>query len=68
MSFDRIIKETLIEAGIAEQAFDAAIKKAGFKNRFDWFLQGGSPEIQKLYNDKVRAERAGIEAVARALA
>jgi len=66
--FERTISQLLAEAGIAERDFDAAIKKAGFKSRFDWFLRGGSPELQDTYNRKVRAESAGLEAIAKALA
>lgn len=66
--FERTIKELLAEAGIAEQDFDAAIMKAGFKSRFDWFLRGGSAELQEAYNRKVRAESAGLRAIATAFA
>lgn len=65
--FEHIIKQKLESAGVADRAFDAAIKSAGFKSRFDWFLTGGSPEIEAAYKRKLAAEQEGLAAVVRAL-
>jgi hypothetical protein len=58
MSFARIIATAIHSAGIVETEFDAAIKAAGFKSRFDWFLRGSSPSLQDAYNSRVAADRA----------
>lgn len=58
MSFQRIITTAIRDAGIAEPAFDAAIKADGFKSRFDWFLRGSPPSLQEAYNLRVAADKA----------
>lgn len=58
MSFERIFRTAIRDAGIAEPEFDAAIKRGGFKSRFDWFLRGGHPSLQDAYNTKVATEKA----------
>jgi len=57
MSFTRIITTAIRDAGIAEANFDAAIKSAGFKTRFDWFLKAPA-SLQDAYNLKVAADKA----------
>lgn len=57
MSFQRIFTAALHDAGIAEQSFDAAIKREGFKSRFDWFLKAPS-SLQEAYNARVAADKA----------
>lgn len=58
MSFQRILTTAIRDAGIAEPAFDAAIKAEGFKSRFDWFLRGSPPSLQDAYNLRVAADKA----------
>lgn len=58
MSFQRIIITAIRDAGIAESDFDSAIKTAGFKSRFDWFLRGSPPSLQDAYNARVAADKA----------
>lgn len=55
--FYRILQEAIEAAQINEAAFDAAIKKAGYKSRFDWFLRGAEPSLQEAYNAKVAAHK-----------
>lgn len=57
MSFHRILTTAIRDAGIAEANFDAAIKAAGFKSRFDWFLKA-SPSLQEAYNRRVAADKS----------
>lgn len=52
--FDRIITDALRRARISEQAFDAAIRKAGFKSRLDWLLNGAPPSLIDAYNARVQ--------------
>lgn len=56
MSFQRILTTALCNAGIAERAFDAAIKAEGFKSRFDWFLKAPA-SLQEAYNERVAADK-----------
>jgi hypothetical protein len=58
MSFQRIFTAALHDAGIAEATFDAAIKREGFKSRFDWFLKAPA-SLHEAYNTRVAADRAG---------
>lgn len=58
MSFQRILTTAIRDAGIAEPAFDAAIKAEGFKSRFDWFLRGSPASLQEAYNERVVADKA----------
>lgn len=58
MSFQRIFSTAIREAGIPEASFDSAIKIAGFKSRFDWFLRGSPPSLQEAYNARVAADKA----------
>lgn len=55
MSFERIFTAAIRDAEICEAELDAAIKKARFKSRFDWFLRGGHPSLQDAYNERVAA-------------
>jgi hypothetical protein len=55
--FDRIIAAAMREANISDQAFDAAIKTAGFKSRIDWFTRGASQTLVDAYNARVAADR-----------
>jgi hypothetical protein len=60
--FDRIISEAMRDAGIADQAFETAIKKAGFKSRWDWFLRDAPDSLRDAYNLKVAADKRMHEA------
>ena len=60
--FDRIISEAMRDAGIADEAFTAAIKKAGFKSRWDWFLKDAPDSLREAYNAKVAADKRMHEA------
>ena len=60
--FDRIISEAMRDAGIADEAFTAAIKKAGFKSRWDWFLKDAPPSLVEAYTAKVAADKRMHEA------
>jgi hypothetical protein len=55
--FDRIISQAIHDAGIADEAFMAAIKKAGFKSRWDWFLRDAPDSLRDAYNAKVAADK-----------
>jgi hypothetical protein len=55
--FDRILKEAIEAAQIADDAFEAAIKAAGFKSRWDWFLRGAPASLVAAYNAKVAADK-----------
>jgi hypothetical protein len=48
--FNRILNTALREAGISEEAFDAAIRQARFKSRLDWFVRGAPASLQEAYN------------------
>lgn len=48
--FNRIPNTALLEAGISEEAFDAAVKAARFKSRLDWFMRGAPASLQEAYN------------------
>ena len=54
--FERIIKDALDSAGIIESDFDAAIKAAKFKGRFDWFFRAAPLSLVEAYNARVKAE------------
>lgn len=54
--FDRIFNSALQEAAIDAAAFDAAIAKAGFKSRIDWFMRGAPPSLVDAYNAKAKTD------------
>lgn len=56
--FDRIFNSALQEAAIDAAEFDAAIRKAGFKSRVDWFMRGAPPSLVDAYNAKAKTDRA----------
>lgn len=60
--FDRIISQAIRDSGIADEAFTAAIKKAGFKSRWDWFLKDAPDSLRQAYNAKVAADKRMHEA------
>jgi hypothetical protein len=60
--FDRIISEAMRDAGIADDAFMAAIKNAGFKSRWDWFLKDAPDSLREAYNAKVATDKRVNEA------
>jgi len=57
--FDRIISEAMRAADIREKEFDAAVRKAGFKSRIEWFYRGAPASLIEAYNARVAAEGAG---------
>jgi hypothetical protein len=56
--FDRIFKQAIVDAGLNEQAFRAALKKEGFKSPIDWFMRAAPESLVDAYNAKVRSEDA----------
>jgi len=54
--FDRIFASALLEAAIDPAEFDAAITKAGFKSRIDWFMRGAPPSLVDAYNARTKTD------------
>jgi len=54
--FDRILSTALKEAAIDAASFDAAIRKAGFKSRIDWFMRGAPPSLVDAYNARAKTD------------
>lgn len=55
--FNRIIDHALRAAGIEPSQFDAAIVKAKYKNRMDWFLRSATTSLHDAYNQRVQMEK-----------
>lgn len=54
--FDRILSTAMQTAAIDPADLDAAIRKAGFKSRLDWFMRGAPSSLQEAYNAKAKAD------------
>lgn len=55
---ERILNEGLKLAGISDEEFMKAIKKAGYKTRLAWLLSEDAEGVLAAYNERVQRERA----------